>query len=75
MPLKTKLDQNWHALMALCVQERELREQGRHPKLLRHVSAAIDTLAGEMGFPPAKIRTRDFRARKDGDRIVAIDTT
>ena len=61
--------------MALCVQERELRDDGRHPKLLRHISSAIDALAREMGFTPAKIRTRDFRAKRDGGRIVAIDTT
>ena len=60
-------------MMALCEQERTLREHAQHPKVLRHVASAVDLLAAEMGFSAAKIRTRDFRAKKQRGLIVAID--
>jgi hypothetical protein len=75
LPLRTELDSNWRALMALCAQERELAEQGHHPKVLRLVRSQIEHLARDMGFSALKIQTRDFRARKLAGRIVAIDTT
>jgi hypothetical protein len=73
MALRTQLDRNWDALMALCEQERSLREHAQHPKVLRHVSSAIEYLAADMGFSAAKIRSRDFRAKKQRGLIVAVD--
>ena len=73
MPRPTQLDANWSTLMSLCAKERELQQDKNHPRLLRLVSEQIDQLARDMGFSPNKIRTRDFRARKDGERIVWID--
>lgn len=71
--VQKQLDRDWEALMALCAQERELTESGEHPKVLRHVKGQLEEHAAAMGFSRAKIVTRDFRARKDGGRIVAID--
>ena len=73
VPRPTQLDTNWNTLMSLCAKERELQQDKNHPRLLRLVSEQIDQLARDMGFSPNKIRTRDFRARKDGERIVWID--
>jgi hypothetical protein len=73
MPRPTQLDAHWNMLMSLCAKERELQLDKRHPRLLRLVSDQIDQLARDMGFSPNKIPTRDFRARKDGERIVWID--
>jgi hypothetical protein len=75
VPIRSELDRNWDALMALCEQEREFTERGEHPKVLRHIKRGLDQLAADMGFSPTKIRTRDFRARKQGGRIVGLDTT
>jgi len=58
--------------MSLCEKEKELSAENRHPKVLRFVSAQIDRLAREMGFSERRIRTREFRAAKDGARITAI---
>lgn len=74
MPKVTRLDKQWQQLMALCESESRLREQGNHPRLLKFVSTEIDTLAAELGFSPRLIATRDFRARRDGGHIVAIQT-
>jgi hypothetical protein len=38
------------------------------------VSTEIDALAAELGFSPRLIATRDFRARRDGGHIIAIQT-
>ena len=43
-----------------------------HPRLLKLVSAEIDALARAMGFSERRIATRDFRAERDGSRIVRI---
>jgi hypothetical protein len=71
--LRRQLDRDWDALMALCAQERELTESGAHPKVLSHVTRQLQEHAAAMGFSRAKIVTRDFRARKESGRIVAID--
>lgn len=72
MPHVTALDRQWQQLMALCENESKLREDGGHPRLLRHVSSEIDRLAGEMGFKPRQIVDREFRAHRKGDHILAI---
>lgn len=72
MPRTTELDRQWQTLMDLCVQEKELGAENRHPKVLRFVASQIDRLAREMGFAEHRIRTRDFRAAKDGARITKI---
>jgi len=72
MPKVTPLDKQWEQLMALCQSESRLREQGTHPRLLKYVSGEIDALAAQLGFSPRLIATRDFRARRHGGHIVAI---
>jgi hypothetical protein len=72
MPKITPLDKQWEQLMALCQTESKLRESGGHPRLLKHVSAEIDTLAETIGFSPRRIATRDFRAHRNGHHIIAI---
>ena len=69
------LEKQWEELMRLCHKETDLRRSGRHPKVLRLVSERIEQLAEEMGFTARQISTREFRAERDGDRIVRIDTT
>jgi hypothetical protein len=70
----TPLDKRWAQLMALCETEATYRSEGTHPRLLRLVSAQIDTLAQEMGFSQRCIATRDFRAERDGGHITRILT-
>jgi len=61
--------------MALCEDEARCRNDGSHPRLLRLVTMQINELAGEMGFSLRCIETRDFRAERDGGRIVRIITS
>jgi hypothetical protein len=72
MPRTTDLDKRWQELMSLCGMEKEFRTGGRHPKLLRHVSAEIDRLAGTFGFSSRQIASREFRAEKHGDHIIRV---
>jgi hypothetical protein len=72
MPRVTPLDRQWQQLMALCENESTLREDGSHPRLLKHVSSEIDRLAGEMGFAPRRIVEREFRAHREGNHVLAI---
>ncbi len=74
MPKDTVIDRQWNELMELCRKENEFRAGGRHPKTLKLVSARIDELAAELGFTPRQIATREFRAERDGSRIVRIAT-
>lgn len=74
MAKRTKLDDQWQHLMTLCRSEAAHRASGRHPKLLKLISADIEELARTMGFSDQQIRTREFRAERDGDRIVRIVT-
>jgi hypothetical protein len=60
--------------MALCQNEAQYRADGTHPKLLRLLTTQIDELASEMGFSQRCIATRDFRAERDGDRIMRLIT-
>ena len=69
---QTSLDRQWRRLMSLCESESKFKKDGRHPRVLKLVSADIDELAAEMGFSPRRIATRDFRAVRDGDHIVDI---
>ena len=74
MPRETDLDRQWSSLMSLCTKERDFKSTNRHPRLLRLVSSQIDELAAKMGFSPSQISTREFRAEKDGSRILRILT-
>ena len=67
-----RLDQQWQQLMTLCESESKYRGDGSHPRLLKLISAEIDTLARAMGFSDQRIATRDFRAEKDGARILRL---
>lgn len=58
--------------MSLCENETKFLADDRHPRLLRLVQAEIEELAREMGFSETAIATRDFRAERDGGRIVRI---
>ncbi len=69
---KTLLDKQWDDLMSLCRKEAELQNAGDHPRVLTLVSREIDDLARTMAFSERRIVTRDFRAERDGDRIVRI---
>ena len=70
MPRHSPLDKQWQDLMALCAKEAEFRAEDKHPKLLRFVSEQIDQLAAEIGFSDDQIKTREFRAVREGDHIV-----
>ncbi len=67
-----ELDRQWQDLMSLCKREKEYRTEQRHPKLLRYVTEQIDQLAKEMGFAEHQIKTREFRAAKDGEHITRL---
>jgi len=69
---QTVLEKQWADLMSLCKKERELQDAANHPRVLRLVSREIDDLARTMAFSERQIVTRDFRAERDGDRIVRI---
>jgi hypothetical protein len=70
----TPLDRHWQQLMALCETESKLRQDGGHPRLLKHVESEIETFAAQMGFDARRIASRDFRAHRDGGHIVEIIT-
>jgi hypothetical protein len=72
MAKSTPLDRQWTHLMALCESESKFLADDQHPRLLRLVQAEIDELARAMGFSEQCIATRDFRAERDGSRIVRI---
>ena len=68
------LDRNWQELMFLCNKEEEYDRDAAHPKLAAHIRTEIERLATEMGFSSAQIRTRQFRAERDGQHITRILT-
>jgi len=72
MPKTTELDKQWQELMSLCASEEKFRAEGGHPRLSKFISKQIDQLARDMGFNERTIVTRDFRAERDGNRIVRI---
>jgi hypothetical protein len=72
MPRQTELDKRWRDLMGLCTKERDYSAELRHPKLLRFISRQIDELAAQMGFSQHQIKSREFRAERDGDRILRL---
>ena len=74
MPRETDLDKQWSSLMLLCTKERDFKSNNLHPRLLRLVTSQIDELAAKMGFSPSQISTREFRAEKDGARILKLLT-
>ena len=74
MPRPSQLDKQWQQLMSLCAKEKEFRTDNPHPKLLKLVAREIDELAGSMGFSHNQIRTREFRAVRDGERIIRAIT-
>lgn len=69
---RTALEKQWDDLMSLCRKEAELQGAGNHPRLLKLVSREIDDLARAMAFTERQIVSRDFRAERNGDRIVRI---
>lgn len=58
--------------MFLCDKEAEFAREGTHPKLLAHIRTQIDSLATDMGFSESQIRSRQFRAERDGEHITRI---
>jgi hypothetical protein len=68
----TSLDKQWQELMSLCESEAKFRAEGGHPRLSKLLARQIEELATEMGFSAQRIKTRDFRAERDGDHIVKI---
>jgi hypothetical protein len=70
MPRPSQLDKQWQELMLLCAKEKEFRTDNPHPKLLILVTKQIDELAADMGFSDRQIETREFRAERDGERIL-----
>lgn len=72
MPKVTALDKQWQQLMALCEAEAKFRREGGHSRLLKLLAVDIEELARAIGFSPRRIASRDFRAERDGDHIVAI---
>jgi hypothetical protein len=72
MSRQAEIDRNWHDLMSMCKREQEYKAEHRHPKLLRFITQQIDKLAADMGFSEQQIKSREFRAAKDGERISKI---
>lgn len=70
----TPLETQWTQLMALCESETRFRGEGGHDRLLKHLASEIEQLAGQMGFSARRIASRDFRAHRDGDRIIGLIT-
>jgi hypothetical protein len=68
----SELDKQWRELMSLCASEERFLADGGHPRLSKFLARQIDALARDMGFNERTIVTRDFRAERDGDRIVKI---
>jgi hypothetical protein len=68
------LEGQWEGLMLLCRKEEELAESRAHPKLLKLVRAQIVVTARDMGFSARQIVTREFRAERQGGRIVRVIT-
>ena len=74
MPRQTELEKHWHSLLVLCSRERDFKSNNIHPRVLHLISGQIDELAAMMGFSPRQISTREFRAEKDGARILSLLT-
>ena len=74
MAKPTHLEKQWQELMTLCADEGKFSAEGDHSKLLKVIASRIEELAVEMGFSGRRIVTRDFRAERDGDRIIRIIT-
>jgi hypothetical protein len=72
MPRPTELEKRWHDLMGLCTKERDYTADSRHPKLLKFISRQIDELAAQMGFSQHQIKSREFRAERDGEHILRL---
>jgi hypothetical protein len=72
MARQTELDRQWADLMSMCAKEKEFKAERRHPKLLRFLTEQIDEIAATMGFSERQIKGREFRAEKDGGRVVRI---
>jgi hypothetical protein len=72
MPKQTPLDKQWQELMTLCTEEAKLRAHRNHPKLMSLIESRIESLAAEMGFSERRIKTRDFRAERNGAHIARI---
>jgi len=68
------LEQKWQELMFLCRKEEEYAESRAHPKLLKLVRAQIVVAARELGFSARQIVTREFRAEREGGRIIRVIT-
>jgi hypothetical protein len=73
MPGRTELDRQWEELMSLCRQEAKLQTES-HPKLLAFVTRQLEQLARDMGFSEEQIKTREFRAERNGKHIVRVAT-
>jgi len=74
VPKISDLDKNWQELMFLCNKEEEYVRDATHPKLLAHIRRQIEKLAADMGFTPEQIKSRQFRAERDGQHITRILT-
>jgi hypothetical protein len=72
MARQTELDRQWADLMSMCAKEKEFKAERRHPKLLRFLADQINEIAATMGFSERQITGREFRAEKDGGRVVRI---
>jgi hypothetical protein len=72
MPKITGLDRQWQHLMTLCESESRMRQEGTHPRLLKLLASEIAELGAQMGFDARRIASREFRAHRNGDHIVAI---
>jgi AraC-like DNA-binding protein len=74
MPKITPLDKQWAELMRLCEHENAYRRDRAHSKLQRLVAERIESLAKELGFSPTQTARREFRAERQGEHIVRIET-
>lgn len=74
MPKVTGLDKQWQQLMMLCENESKMQKEGSHPRLLKLLASDIEALGTELGFDARRIASREFRAQRDGDHIVAMIT-
>ena len=69
-----ELQRKWDELMLLCRREKEYRTANTHAKLVALLGNDIAELAAALGFSPRQIASREFRAEREGGRIVRLIT-
>lgn len=58
--------------MVLCRLEAQYQKDAAHPRLLKLLDRDISELARSLGFSERQMKSREFRAEKDGSHIVRL---